>query len=316
MLKYIVKKAVSVLTVLFIVSFVTFFIIHLTPGDPARIMLGADAPQEAVEALREQMGLNRTLPVQYLEWLNDVLHGDLGPSIFMEGSMSYIIGLRMKPTIVLTLCALGIAVIIAIPTGIMAARGRGRAVDQGMMMVSMIGVSIPGFLLGLLLVLLFAVKLGLLPASGYKELKDAGLVTYVKYLILPSISLGMMHAALLSRMTRSAVLEVLNKDYIKMAKAKGVHSFSLMFRHALRNALLPIITVIAQSFVSLIAGALVTETIFNIPGIGKLIIDSIGRRDYEVVQAMVLLVAVINVLIMFALDLIYGVIDPRIRTEK
>ena len=314
MLKYIVKKAVSVLTVLFIVSFVTFFIIHLTPGDPARIMLGADAPQEAVEALREQMGLNRTLPVQYLEWLNDVLHGDLGTSIFMEGSMSYIIGLRMKPTIVLTLCALGIAVIIAIPTGIMAARGRGRAVDQGMMMVSMIGVSIPGFLLGLLLVLLFAVKLGLLPASGYKELKDAGLVTYVKYLILPSISLGMMHAALLSRMTRSAVLEVLNKDYIKMAKAKGVHSFSLMFRHALRNALLPIITVIAQSFVSLIAGALVTETIFNIPGIGKLIIDSIGRRDYEVVQAMVLLVAVINVLIMFALDLIYGVIDPRIRT--
>ena len=184
MLKYIVKKAVSVLTVLFIVSFVTFFIIHLTPGDPARIMLGADAPQEAVEALREQMGLNRTLPVQYLEWLNDVLHGDLGTSIFMEGSMSYIIGLRMKPTIVLTLCALGIAVIIAIPTGIMAARGRGRAVDQGMMMVSMIGVSIPGFLLGLLLVLLFAVKLGLLPASGYKELKDAGLVTYVKYLIL------------------------------------------------------------------------------------------------------------------------------------
>lgn len=316
MLKYIVKKAVSVLTVLFIVSFVTFFIIHLTPGDPARIMLGADAPQEAVEALREQMGLNRTLPVQYLEWLNDVLHGDLGTSIFMEGSMSYIIGLRMKPTIVLTLCALGIAVIIAIPTGIMAARGRGRAVDQGMMMVSMIGVSIPEFLLGLLLVLLFAVKLGLLPASGYKELKDAGLVTYVKYLILPSISLGMMHAALLSRMTRSAVLEVLNKDYIKMAKAKGVHSFSLMFRHALRNALLPIITVIAQSFVSLIAGALVTETIFNIPGIGKLIIDSIGRRDYEVVQAMVLLVAVINVLIMFALDLIYGVIDPRIRTEK
>ena len=316
MLKYIVKKAVSVLTVLFIVSFVTFFIIHLTPGDPARIMLGADAPQEAVEALREQMGLNRTLPVQYLEWLNDVLHGDLGTSIFMEGSMSYIIGLRMKPTIVLTLCALGIAVIIAIPTGIMAARGRGRAVDQGMMMVSMIGVSIPGFLLGLLLVLLFAVKLGLLPASGYKELKDAGLVTYVKYLILPSISLGMMHAALLSRMTRSAVLEVLNKDYIKMAKAKGVHSFSLMFIHALRNALLPIITVIAQSFVSLIAGALVTETIFNIPGIGKLIIDSIGRRDYEVVQAMVLLVAVINVLIMFALDLIYGVIDPRIRTEK
>lgn len=316
MLKYIIKKAISVLTVLFIVSFVTFFIIHLTPGDPARIMLGADAPQEAVDALREQMGLNRPLPVQYVEWLGDVLRGDLGTSIFMEGSMTYIIGLRMKPTIILTLCALAIAVVIAIPTGILAARGRGRAIDQGMMVLSMIGVSIPGFLLGLLLVLLFAVKLGVLPASGYKELRDVGVLTYVKYLILPSISLGMMHAALLSRMTRSAVLEVLNKDYIKMAKAKGVHSVSLMFRHALRNALLPIITVVAQSFVSLIAGALVTETIFNIPGIGKLIIDSIGRRDYEVVQAMVLLIAVINVIIMFALDIIYGVIDPRIRTEK
>lgn len=314
--KYIIKKAISVLTVLFIVSFVTFFIIHLTPGDPARIMLGADASQEAVDALREQMGLNRPLSIQYAEWLGDVLRGDLGTSIFMEGNMSDIIGLRMKPTIVLTLCALSIAVVIAIPTGIIAAKGRGRGVDQAMMAVSMVGVSIPGFLLGLLLVLLFAVKLGLLPASGYKELKDAGLVTYVRYLILPSVSLGMMHAALLSRMTRSAVLEVLNKDYIKMAKAKGVRSFSLMFKHALRNALLPIITVIAQSFVSLIAGALVTETIFNIPGIGKLVIDSIGRRDYEVVQAMVLLVAVINVLIMFALDILYGIIDPRIRSER
>ena len=179
MLKYIIKKAISVLTVLFIVSFVTFFIIHLTPGDPARIMLGADAPQEAVDALREQMGLNRPLPVQYVEWLGDVLRGDLGTSIFMEGSMTYIIGLRMKPTIILTLCALAIAVVIAIPTGILAARGRGRAIDQGMMVLSMIGVSIPGFLLGLLLVLLFAVKLGVLPASGYKELRDVHPLTLV-----------------------------------------------------------------------------------------------------------------------------------------
>lgn len=316
MVKYIARKMFAVLTVLFVVSFVTFFIIHLTPGDPARVMLGADASEEAVADLREQMGLNRPLPVQYVEWLGNVLRGNLGNSIFMEGDMTGIIGLRMKPTVELTVFALVIAVLIAIPTGILAARGRGRLVDQGMMAVSMLGVSVPNFLLGLLLVLLFAVKLKLLPASGYKEIQDAGLVEHLRYLLLPAVSLGLMHAALLSRMTRSAVLEVLNKDYIRMAKAKGVRAFSLMFRHALRNALIPVITVIAQSFVSLLAGALVTETIFNIPGIGKLVIDSIGRRDYEVVQAMVLLIAVINVLIMFLLDILYGVIDPRIRSGK
>lgn len=316
MAKYILKKAIQVLTVLFIVSFVTFFIIHLTPGDPARVMLGADASEEAVEALREQMGLNRPLPVQYIEWLGNVCKGDLGTSIFMEGTMLQIIGERLRPTVELTLFALIIAVIIAIPTGILAAKGRGRAMDQGMMVVSMLGVSVPNFLLGLLLVLLFAVRLHWLPASGYQEIADVGWGTHLRYLLLPAVSLGMMHAALLSRMTRSSMLEVLNKDYIKMARAKGVKAFSLMFKHALRNALLPIITVIAQSFVSLMAGALVTETIFNIPGIGKLVIDSIGRRDYEVVQALVLLIAVMNVIIMFVLDILYGIIDPRIRTER
>ena len=316
MVKYTARKMFAVLTVLFVVSFVTFFIIHLTPGDPARVMLGADASEEAVENLREQMGLNRPLPVQYVEWLGNVLRGKLGDSIFMKGSMTSIIGLRMKPTVELTVFALVIAVFIAIPTGILAARGRGRLVDQGMMAVSMLGVSVPNFLLGLLLVLLFAVKLKLFPASGYKELQEAGLLEHLRYLLLPAVSLGLMHAALLSRMTRSAVLEVLNKDYIKMAKAKGVRAFSLMFRHALRNALIPVITVIAQSFVSLLAGALVTETVFNIPGIGKLVIDSISRRDYEVVQAMVLLIAVVNVLIMFLLDILYGIIDPRIRSGK
>lgn len=314
--KYIVKKMISVLSVLFIVSFITFFIIHLTPGDPARVMLGADASVADVEALREQMGLNRPLPVQYVEWLFNVVRGDLGSSIFMKDSIASIIVTRMKPTIVLTVSALLIAVIIAIPTGIMSARKRGRIGDQVMMVTSMLGVSIPGFLLGLLLILLFAVKLKIFPASGYKALGKVGLIEYFRYLLLPSLSLGMMHAALLTRMTRSAILEVLNKDYIKMAKAKGVRQFSLMFKHALRNALLPVITVIAQSFVSLLAGALVTETIFNIPGIGQLIIDSINRRDYGVVQALVLMIAVINVIIMFVLDILYGIIDPRVRTEK
>lgn len=312
--KYLLRKTATLLVVLLVVSFVTFFIIHLTPGDPAQVMLGSEATPEAVAALRERMGLNRPLPVQYVEWLEDVFRGDLGESIFMEGAMLEIIGERVVPTIELTLCALTISVIIAIPTGILAARKRGRIADTGMMIFSMLGVSVPNFLLGLFLVLAFAVGLKWLPASGYKEMAD-GIGKHFRYLLLPSISLGLMHAALLSRMTRSSILEVLNKDYIKMAKAKGVKANSLMYKHALRNALIPIITVIAQSFVSLMAGALVTETIFNIPGLGKLIMDSIMRRDYEVVQAMILLVATLNVVVMFVLDIIYGVIDPRIRSE-
>ena len=316
MVKYIGKKLISVVLMLLIVSAFTFMIIHLTPGDPARVMLGVDAPEEQVEQLREQMGLNRPLPVQYVDWLNDVLHGDLGESIFIDQPLTEFIAERMRPTIELTIFALIIAVVIAIPTGIASARGRGRGIDQGMMVLSMLGVSVPNFLLGLLLVLVFAVGLKWFPASGYKTIAEAGFKGYISRMILPAVSLGMMHAAQLSRMTRSAVLEVLGKDYIKMAKAKGVKLHALMLKHALRNALIPIITVIAQSFVSLIAGALVTETVFNIPGVGKLMIDSIGRRDYEVVQAMVLLIAVLNVLVMFLLDILYGVIDPRIRSER
>lgn len=312
--KYLLRKTATLLVVLLVVSFVTFFIIHLTPGDPAHVMLGSEATAEQVEALRERMGLNRPLPVQYVEWLGGVLRGDLGESIFMDGTMLEIVAERVLPTIELTLCALTISVLIALPTGILAARRRGRVADTGMMIFSMLGVSVPNFLLGLLLVLAFAVGLKCLPASGYKEMSD-GVAKHFRYLLLPSVSLGLMHAALLSRMTRSSILEILNKDYIKMAKAKGVKSRSLMYKHALRNALIPIITVVAQSFVSLMAGALVTETIFNIPGLGKLIMDSIMRRDYEVVQALILLVATLNVVVMFLLDIIYGVIDPRIRSE-
>lgn len=312
--KYILKKATSLIVVLLLVSLVSFFIIHLTPGDPARVMLGSEATEEAVEALRESMGLNRPLPIRYVEWLMGVFQGDLGTSIFMEGTMLEIIGERVVPTIELTICALLISVIIAIPTGILSARKRGRIADQGMMVFSMLGVSIPNFLLGLVLVLVFAVSLRWLPASGYKTLGE-GMGIHFRYLLLPSVALGLMHAALLSRMTRSALLEVLNKDYIKMAKAKGVHARSLMYKHALRNALMPIITVIAQSFVSLMAGALITETIFNIPGLGKLIMDSIMRRDYEVVQALILLIAALNVVVMFVLDILYGVIDPRVRSQ-
>ena len=316
MVKYIGKKLISVVLMLLIVSAFTFMIIHLTPGDPARVMLGVDAPEEQVEQLREQMGLNRPLPVQYVDWLNDVLHGDLGESIFIDQPLTEIIAERMRPTIELTIFALIIAVVIAIPTGIASARGRGRGIDQGMMVLSMLGVSVPNFLLGLLLVLVFAVGLKWFPASGYKTIAEAGFKGYISRMILPVVSLGMMHAAQLSRMTRSAVLEVLGKDYIKMAKAKGVKSHALMLKHALRNALIPIITVLAPLVVDLMIGSLVIEKIFSIPGIGSLMIAAIQSNDYNVTISLAFIYSVMYIVLMLVVDVLYGIIDPRIRLAK
>lgn len=315
MKKYIVKRVLSLIPVLFIVSIIVFFLMHLVPGDPAAVMLGDMATEEEINALREQMGLNKPLVLQYFSWIGGMFHGDFGESVFLEGSMLSILKQYFGPTVSLTLCSLVIALVIALPLGIIAAKKRGRAADQAISGFTMLGISIPGFLMGLLLVLLFAVKLKWLPSSNYKSIKEYGLATHLYYMILPAVSLGLMQAALITRMTRSSVLEVLNCDYIKMAKAKGVSNFSLLVKHALRNAVLPIITVIGQSFIALLSGAAVVEKIFNIPGIGSLVVNSIGRRDYEVLQAVVLFIAVINILINLAVDLLYGLADPRVRLE-
>ena len=312
MLKYIGKRLLSAIPVLIIVSVVVFMIIHLTPGDPARVMLGDQALEEDIAALREQMGLNDPLLTQYVNWIRGIFHGDFGTSIFMQGTMLEIISDHLGPTIALTVSALTIAVMIAIPCGILAAKSRGRVADQAVMGFSMVGVSVPNFLLGLLVMLFFSVFLKVLPTAGYKRPAD-GFGQFVRYMILPSLSLGLMHAALITRMTRSSMLEVMNSDYIKMAKAKGVKERILLFKHALKNAFLPILTVIGQSTMSLLAGAMVTESVFNIPGIGQLVINSIERRDYEVVQAVVLVIALINVLIMLIVDILNGIIDPRVR---
>lgn len=315
MVRYIGKRLLSAIPVLFIVSIVVFMIIHLTPGDPARVMLGDQALEQDVEALREQMGLNEPIITQYVNWIKGIFQGDFGTSIFMQGTMLEIIASHIGPTIVLTLSALFIAVVLAIPLGILAAKYRGRMADQLITGFSMLGVSIPNFLLGLLVMLFFGVLLKLLPTAGYQS-PAKGFTGFVRYMILPALSLGLMHAALITRMTRSSMLSVLNSDYIKMAKAKGVREFVMLFKHALKNAFLPILTVIGQSLISLLAGAMVTESVFNIPGIGQLVINSIERRDYEVVQAVVLVIALMNVVVMLALDLLNGVIDPRVRMKN
>jgi len=312
---YLIKRLLSLIPVLFVVSVVIFMIIHLTPGDPASIMLGEEATEEQIAALRKELGLDLPVYQQYLRWLVGVLQGDLGTSYILNEPVSQAIFSHLQPTVSLAVLAQTIALIIAIPLGILAANRRGTLTDQSIMGVSLLGMSIPSFLLGLFLVLLFGVRLGWLPVAGYQPL-SAGLWNHLKYLILPAISLGLIQSVLITRITRSSMLEVLNANYIKTARSKGVKERHVIYRHALRNAFLPILTVIGQIFAGLVAGAVVTETIFNIPGIGQLIINSVERRDYPIIQGVVLFVTVAYVFINLIIDLLYGVIDPRVRLDR
>lgn len=312
MRKFIVKRILSIIPVLLIVSVVIFSVVHLTPGDPAASILGDEATAEDIAALRERMGLDKPVVEQYFIWMGNILHGDFGMSVAGNETVANLLKSHWEPTISLALFSTVIALGIAIPLGILAARNKGTAVDSGISALSLMGISFPSFLLGLFLMMVFAVKLKLLPVSGYKTLSD-GLVPHIRSLVLPGIALGFMHSALLMRMTKASMLEVLNSDYIKMAKAKGVKEFLLVVRHAFRNALIPVITTVGQSIVGALAGAAVVESMFAIPGMGQLMVNSIGRRDYYVIQAIVLIIACINVLVNLLVDLLYGIADPRVR---
>ena len=313
MRKYIVKRLISMIPAIFVVSVVIFMIIHLTPGDPAAVMLGDQADPEAIEALRESLGLNDPLPLQYLRWVSDVLHGDLGQSLYSDQTMIQMLVCHMGPTFSLTLYALAISLTVAVPLGVIAARRRGSLADNAISVFSMIGISLPSFLLGLLLMLVLAVTLKWLPVAGYKTVSDAGIATHLKYLTMPAIALGFMEAGLILRMTRSSMLEVLGSDYIRMAKAKGERNGAIVMKHAFKNALIPIVTSVGQTFMGLLSGATVVESIFHIPGMGKMILTAVQQRDYEGVQAVVLFVSMINIVICLAVDLVYAAIDPRVR---
>ena len=313
MRKYILKRLLSMIPAVFVVSVVIFLIIHLTPGDPAAVMLGDQADPEAIAALREALGLNDPLPVQYLRWLGGVLQGDLGQSLYSDESMISMLLSHLGPTLSLTVFALAISLIVAVPLGILAARKRGALADNAISVFSMIGISMPSFLLGLLLMLVFAVTLRWLPAAGYKTLAEDGMAEHLRYLVMPAIALGFMEAGLILRMTRSSMLEVLGSDYIRMAKAKGEKSLAITCKHTFKNALIPIVTTVGQTFMGLLSGATVVESIFNIPGIGKMTITAVQQRDYEVVQAVVLFLSMINIVVCLVIDLIYAAIDPRVR---
>lgn len=315
LLSYLLKRIFSLIPVLFVVSVAIFLIVHITPGDPAAIILGMEATEEQIENLNAELGLNEPVYKQYLVWVGGVLKGDFGQSYFMKESVLDSILNHLGPTVSLAILAEIFALILAIPIGIFAAYRRGTLTDHTLMIVSLLGMAVPSFLLGLLLMLSFGVYFQWLPIAGYKPLTE-GLWTHLRYLILPAISLGTIQAALVARMTRSSMLEVLNKNYVKTARAKGVKEHKVVTKHALRNAFLPILTVIGQSFGTLVTGAVVVETIFNLPGLGQLIINSIERRDFAVIQGVVLFVTLIYVFINLIVDLLYGVIDPRVRLER
>ncbi|MDQ0889803.1 peptide/nickel transport system permease protein [Paenibacillus sp. V4I9] len=312
---YILWRLLSLIPVMLIVAVVVFLIIHLTPGDPAAVMLGQDASPDMVEKLRHDLGFDRPLWEQFVSWFLGIFKGDLGMSIFLKQPVLKLFVDHLGPTLSLAILAQGISILIAIPMGITAARKRGTAIDQVFMMICLLGISLPSFLLALLLSLLFAVNLGWLPVAGYGSL-SGGLWMYFKYLILPAISLGVIQAAFIARMTRSSMLDVLNMNYMKTAYAKGVKEFVLVYKHALRNAFIPILTVIGQTFGGLIAGAVVTETVFNIPGIGQLLVQAMHQRDIAIIQGVVLLIAASYVLINLLVDLLYGVVDPRVRLSR
>lgn len=315
MKSYILQRLLSLIPVLLVVAVVVFFIVHLAPGDPAAVMLGPEASPQDVEQLREDLGLNKPIYEQFTTWFLGLFSGNLGMSLYMKKPVLEAFMDHLGPTLSLSVLAQGISILIALPFGIIAANKRGTGTDRTFMILALLGISLPSFLLGLLLILLFGVKLQWLPVAGYQPLSE-GLWNHLKFLILPAISLGAIQAALIARMTRSSMLDILSMNFIKTAHAKGVKERVVIYKHALRNAFIPILTVIGQTFGTLVAGAVVTETVFNLPGIGQLIVHSIVRRDYAVIQGTVLLIAVSYVLINLIVDLLYGIVDPRVRLNR
>jgi peptide/nickel transport system permease protein len=312
MLAYTIRRLLLLIPVMLLVATGVFLLLRLTPGDPAGVILGPDATEERRLELRETLGLNDPLVVQYGRWLGKMAQGDLDRSLFLDQPVAEALLERAEPTLLLTFLALLVAVVLGIPTGIIAARSRGTWLDLSSMGVAMVGIAMPTFWLGLNLIFIFAVLLRWLPVAGYAPLSE-GLWESLRYMILPAITLGVAQGALLARMTRSMMLEVLNQDYVRTARSKGLTEKGVVLRHALRNAFLPLMTVIGLSFAALMSGAVVTEQIFNIPGVGRLLIQAIGRRDFPLVQGAVLVIAAIYVLINLLVDLLYAVIDPRIR---
>ncbi|MBQ2650941.1 MAG: ABC transporter permease [Clostridia bacterium] len=315
MLSYILKRIGSLIPTLLVVSVVVFLVVYMVPGGPATALLGLEATAEEIAALNAELGFDRPFFVQYADWFMGVLCGDWGISFFQQMSVTECIKEYFGPTLSLAIYAQLISLIIALPLGMIAAYKRGTAIDTITVSSSLFGIAIPGFLLSMFLMLLFSLKLRWLPVAGYAGLEE-GLAEHLRYLTLPAISLGLVQSAYITRMTRSATLEVLYKNFIRTARAKGLRETAVVLTYALKNAAPTILTVVGQSFGSLVTGTIVTETLFNIPGLGMLIMSSINRRDVYVIQGVVLFVTLIYVLVNLVVDILYGFVDPRIQLGR
>jgi len=294
-----------------LVATLVFFITRLAPGDPAAVMLGEQATAADIAQLRAAYGLDRPLPVQFFYWLKELAHGNLGQSIFLQRPVTQALWERAEPTLFLTLFSIAIATLIGVPFGIVSAVWRGKAVDQVFSGFAMLGASIPSFWFGLILMQIFAVGLGWFPVAGYGD-PGVPLSDRLQHLVLPALVLGIVNSALILRFTRASMLDVLGEDHIRTARAKGAGEPRVILHHALRNALIPVITVLGLTFALLVGGAIVTETVFGLPGIGNLVVSAVLRRDYPVIQGALLVIAGLYVLINLAIDLLYLVVDPRV----
>jgi peptide/nickel transport system permease protein len=309
---YLVKRVLATIPVMAVVAVFVFSLLRLTPGDPAAIIAGDYASPRDVEQIRHKLGLNEPVYLQFLIWMSQLLQGDLGTSIFSGIPVTQLIAQRVEPTIALTLLTMAIAISVAIPLGMLAAWRAGTWVDRGVMVFAVLGFSLPVFWLGFLLIYTFAVQLSALPVQGYVKLSE-GVLPFLRHLILPALTLGLVYTALIARMTRASLLEALKEDYIRTAHAKGSGTGAVLIRHALKNAALPVLTIIGVGFALLIGGAVVTESVFAIPGLGRLTVDAILHRDYPVIQGMILVVSATYVIVNLLVDLSYALLDPRIR---
>ncbi|GJE49397.1 Glutathione transport system permease protein GsiC [Methylobacterium tardum] len=312
MLGYIGRRILATIPVMAVVGLFVFSLLYFAPGDPAAIIAGDQATPDDVARIRATLGLDRPFLVRFWEWSWQILHGDLGTSIFTNLPVTTMIGQRVQPTVSLMLVTLVFAIVVAVPLGVVAAWKAGSLIDRLVMGLAVMGFSVPVFVVGYVLAYVFALELGWLPVQGYTPIEQ-GFWPWLSNLILPAVTLGLVYIALIARVTRATMLDVLQQDYVRTARAKGLSQGPVLFIHALKNAAVPIVTVIGIGIALLIGGAVVTETVFAIPGLGRLTVDAILRRDYPVIQGVVLLFSFVYVLVNLAIDLSYTLLDPRIR---
>jgi peptide/nickel transport system permease protein len=309
---YIVRRILATLPVMGIVAVIVFALLRLTPGDPASVIAGDLASPEQIETIRRRLGLNEPIPVQLLLWATQLLRGDLGESIISGVPVASMIADRLGPSLALGTGTILFSILVAVPLGVLAAWRRGTGLDRAVMAFSVLGFSVPVFVKGYVFILMFAIILTWLPVQGYAP-PGTGLWPFLERLILPTVVLSMGYIALIARITRTSVLEVMNEDYIRTARAKGIKERAVLTRHALRNAAVPIVTIIGVGIGMLLSGVVVTESVFNLPGLGRLVVESVLAHDYPVVQGLILFFALVYILINLLVDVIYTLVDPRIR---